>query len=103
MTVIHQLSRLPARSGETGAIHRVIQSPLEEEQKVLTGDALHPGRAFEVVAKLSFEDEVDALYLLLLAQLLAIANECFTATQRVAVLSGRLRAAFFNRASRFIT
>src|SRR6185369_765616 len=41
--------------------------------------------------------------LLLLAQLLTVANERFTATQRVSMLTGRLRTTFFNRASGFVT
>ena len=77
--------------------------PLEQEQKVFTGDPLHAGSAFEVVSKLALEDEVDSFDLLFLAQLLTVANERLAATQGVTMLSGRLRTTFFNRASGFVT
>ena len=87
VTVVHQLSpgdvRWKSRPGKLR-----YPAPLQQEQKVLAGDALHAGSAFEVVSKLPFEDEVDAFYLLLLSQLLAIADQRLAAAQRVTVLSG---------------
>ncbi len=97
--MVDELSCLPARGGKACAVNRVIQSPLKQEQQVLAGDSLHAGSAFEVVSKLPFKNEIDAFDLLLLAQLLAITDQRFAASHRVAVLSGRLRTAFFNRAS----
>jgi hypothetical protein len=80
----------------------VIETPLKQEQQVLTRYSLHARSAFEVVTELSFKDEIDALDLLLFAQLLAIANQRLAPTHRVAVLSGRLRTALFNRTRRFV-
>jgi len=100
--VVYELPRLPARSGETGPINGIVQSAFEQEQQVFTCDALHARRAFKVISKLTFEDEVDAFDLLLLAQLLAIANQGLTAAQRITVLPGRLRATLFNGARGFV-
>src|SRR4029450_5220855 len=61
------------------------------------------GSAFEVVSELALEDEVDSFDFLLLAQLLAVANQRLAATQGVTMLSGRLRTPFLNRASGFVT
>ena len=77
--------------------------PPEKRQEVLARDALHAGGLLEIVAELAFEDEVDALDLLLLAELLAVADQRLAAAQGVAVLSGRLRAALLNRARRLET
>src|SRR6185503_19768779 len=85
------------------AVNGIVQSPLEQEQKVLPRDSLHARGAFEVVSKLAFENEVDAFDLLLLSELLAIANQRFAAAQRVTMLTRRLRTTFFNRASGFVT
>jgi hypothetical protein len=103
VTVIDQLSGLTAGSGKTSAIDSIVQTPLEQKQQVLTGDSLHAGSTFEVVAKLPFKNEVNAFYLLLLAQLLAVADKRFATAQGVTVLSGRLGTAFLNRASGFVT
>jgi hypothetical protein len=103
VTVIDQLSGLTAGSGKTSAIDSVVQPSLEQEQEVLARNSLLASSAFEVVAKLPFQNEVDTFDLLLLAQLLAVANERFAAAHGVTVLSGRLRTAFLNRASGFVT
>ena len=103
MAVVYELAGLPARRGKASSIHRIIQAPFEQKQEILARDALHAGRTFEVVSELSFEDEVDALDLLLLAQLLAVTHEGLAAPQRVAMLSWWLGATFFNRTSGFVT
>src|SRR5215467_3903770 len=72
VSMIYQLPRLTPRCGKTRAIDGVIQPSLKQEQKVLTCDSFLPRRALEIVSKLSFENKVDALDLLLFAQLLAI-------------------------------
>jgi hypothetical protein len=100
VTVVHELTRLPARSGKSCAVDCVIETPLEQEKEVFTRDPLHAGSALEIVSELSFKDEVDALNLLLFAQLLAITDQRLAATHRVAVLSWRLCTAFFNRTRR---
>jgi hypothetical protein len=103
VTVIDQLSGLTAGSGKTSAIDGIVEAPLQQKQQVLARDSLHAGSTFEVVAKLPFKNEVDAFDFLLLAQLLAVANERFATAQRVTMLSGRLGTAFLNRASGFVT
>src|ERR1043165_7527102 len=100
--VVDELPRLPPRRGEARAVDGVVEPALQQAKKVLARDALHAGRALEVVAKLPFEDEVDSFDLLLLAQLLAVALQRLAAPQRVAVLAGRLRAALLNRARRLV-
>jgi hypothetical protein len=52
---------------------------------------------------LSFKNEVDAFDLLLFTQLLAVANQRLAAAHGVAVLSGRLCTALFDRTSRLVT
>src|SRR5207247_11197971 len=100
--VIDKLPRLPPRSRKSRAIDSIIQAALKQEQKVFTRDSFLPCGPLEVIPKLSFEDKVDALDLLLFAQLLALTGERLSAPHRVAMLSGRLRAAFFNRTGRFV-
>jgi len=101
--VVDELARLTARRCEARAIDRVVEAAFEKRQKVLARDAFHARGALEVVAKLSFEDEVNSLDLLLLAQLQAVALQSLAAAHRVSVLSGRLRAALLNRARRLET
>src|SRR5215831_13249346 len=102
MPMINELPGLSARRRKTRAISCVIQAALEQKQKILARDSLLPGRALEIVSKLSFENEIDAFDLLLFAQLLAIAGQRLAAPQRIAVLSGRLRTTFFNRTRGFV-
>jgi hypothetical protein len=52
---------------------------------------------------LSFEDKVDALDLLLFAQLLAVTRQSFAATHRVAMLSRRLGSALLDGTRRLVT
>jgi len=75
VAVIHQLSSLSPRSGKPRAVNRIIQTTLEQKQQVFTCDSLHAGSAFEIVTELSFKDEINALNLLLLAQLLTVADQ----------------------------
>src|SRR6267378_8599853 len=103
VSVIDQLARLPARGGEAGAISSVVQAPLQKEQKVLTSDPLLSRSALEVVAKLTFENEVDPFNFLLFAQLLTVADHGLAAPQRITMLPGRLCAALFNRTRRLVT
>src|SRR5215212_1912537 len=98
--VVDELARLAPRGGEARAVDRVVEPALKQAQEVLARDALHARRALEVVTELPFEHEVDALDLLLLAKLQPVALQRLAAAHRVAVLSGRLRAALLNRARR---
>ncbi len=101
--MVYQLARLSARGGKTCTVNRIVQPTFEQEQKVFAGNPLHARSALEIVTELSFKDEVDAFDLLLLAQLLAVSDQRLAATHRVAMLSGRLCTAFFNRTRRLVT
>src|SRR5260370_37152134 len=96
------MARLATRSRKPGPVDSVIQSSLEQKEKVLAGDAFLARRAFEVIPKLSFENKVDPFDLLLLAELLAVTGQRLSATHGIAMLSGRLSAALFNRTVRFV-
>src|SRR5262249_43935290 len=67
----------------------------ELHQQVLAGDALHAVGLLEVEAELPLEQAVDALHLLLLAQLQAVAEAAAAAA--LAVLARRI-AALLDRA-----
>src|SRR5687768_3508185 len=101
--VVDELARLAPRGGEARAVDRVVEPALEQAEQVLARDALHPRRALEVVAELPFEHEVDALDLLLLAELEPVPLQRLAAAHRVTVLSGRLRAALLDGARRLET
>src|SRR5579862_3128356 len=75
VSMADQLTSLTARLGESEAEHDVIETPLELLQQPLAGHALSARSLFEVVAELAFLGEVDALGLLLLAQLQAVAYD----------------------------
>ncbi len=75
VSVPHQLAGLRARRRKAKAIRNVIQATLEQLQQRLTGDAARPLRLLEVAAELILEHAVDALHLLLLAQLHAVAGQ----------------------------
>src|SRR5262249_44398589 len=101
--MVDQLPRLAPRGREARAIHTVIKPALKQKQQVFTRDASLPRSPVEVIAELSFENKVDALDLLLLAELLAISGQRLSAAHGIAMLSGRLSAALFNRTGRFVT
>src|SRR6266542_4440936 len=72
MAVTHHLPRFPARGGHAQAEHDVVQAALQQLEQVLTrASALTLGHG-EVAAELALEHTVDALGLLLLAQLDAV-------------------------------
>src|SRR3982074_3523911 len=96
VSVIHQLACLPARGREAGPIYGVVQPALQKKQQIFTSYSFLARGAFEVVAKLPFENEVDAFHFLLFPQLLAVAHYRLAATQRVTVLSRRLCTALFD-------
>ena len=89
----HDLARLRARTGETRAPHRVVQTPLEHDDQVFARGALGALGLLEVVAELPLEQAVGALHLLLFAQLQAVTGELLGAA-RLAVLSGNEVALF---------
>ena len=75
VAMVDQLPCLPARGRKTCAVNRIVQAPLKQEQQVLTCNSLHARSAFKIVSELSFKNEIDAFDLLLLTQLLAVANQ----------------------------
>src|SRR3990167_7114126 len=69
MPMTYQLASRVARTRQSGTLHGVIESQFQQAQQVFAGDALHPLRAFERAAKLTFQDAIEPLHLLLLPQL----------------------------------
>src|SRR5689334_1920241 len=65
----HELARGRTGDSEAHAVDDVVQARLEELQQVFTRVALLGGRLLVVVAELTLEQAVDALDLLLFAQL----------------------------------
>src|SRR5262245_49254983 len=94
--VAHQLPRLRPRGREAQAVDHVVHAPLEQLQQRLAGDAARALRHLEVAAELVLEDAVNALDLLLLAQLQAVADQLGLAQlavlprRQVALLDGAL-------------
>ena len=84
------------RGGEAQAVDDVVETALELLQQDLAGDALGAAGLLEVVAELAFQHEVDALGLLLFAQLQAVADDlglavfAMLAGNEVALLDGAL-------------
>ena len=71
----NQLARLGARGGHAHAVDGVVEAALQQLQQRLAGDAAAGALGlFEVAAELIFQHAVDALDLLLLAQLHAVAD-----------------------------
>src|SRR6267142_797163 len=90
VAVPHQLARLRAGVGEAEPEDHAVEALLEELEQVLAGLALGSRAARVVAAELRLEQTVEALDLLLLAQLHAVLGELGAA---LAVLARRVRAA----------
>ena len=86
-----ELTRCLAAGGETHAVHHVIEATLECREKVVARDAGQRAHLLEGVPELLLAHPVDALDLLLLAQLLRVLRRLATARRRLAVLAGRIR------------
>src|SRR5438128_9203072 len=91
----HELARLRTRGREPEPVGHVVEPPLEQLQQRLARDAARALRLLEVAAELVLEDAVDALDLLLLAELHAVAGHLLL--PRLAVLTGS-EVALFDRA-----
>jgi len=90
VAVADQLARLGVIRREAHAVDDVVQAPLEQLDQRVTRDALGAQRLVVVAAELALRDAVDALDLLLLAQLLAVVRALAAAV--LAVLTRRIRA-----------
>ena len=95
VAVARELPRLRPRRREPEAIEHVVQAALQQLEQRLAGDAARPVRHLEVAAELVLEHPVDALDLLLLAQLQAVADDLRLA--QLAVLARR-QVALLDRA-----
>src|SRR5262249_6576667 len=87
VAVAHQLPRLRPRRRPAEPVDHVVESPLEQLQQRHAGDAAGPLGGLEVPAELVLQHPVNALHLLLLAQLQTVAGELRLA--RLAVLPRR--------------
>src|SRR5579862_1115891 len=85
VAVKHKLPRLRARTGESHAVDRVVETPLEHDHQVRSGGPLGALRLLEIVTELPLKQAVGALHLLLFAQLHAVADHLWPA--RLAVLA----------------
>src|SRR5688572_19125439 len=86
VAVAHELARLRSRRREPEPVDDVVEPALEQLQQRLAGDAALTFGRLEVAAELILEHTVDALHLLLFAQLDAVAHEL--GLSRLPVLSG---------------
>ena len=94
MAVTDELPRLTAGDCESETEHDVVQAPLQLLQQNFAGHALGAGGLLEIIAELAFLGKINALSLLLLAQLQAIADDLRFA---VAAMLARRKIALFNR------
>ena len=91
VTVADELARLGVIAREAHAVDDVVEPALEQLDQRVTRDARRLERLVVVAAELALGDAVDALDLLLLAQLLAVVRALAAAV--LAVLARRIRAA----------
>src|SRR5438105_895614 len=87
VAVANELARLAARNREAKAEHHVVEPRFELLQQALARHAAGARRFFKVGAELPFLREVDALGLLLFAELQAVTDDFRLAV--FAVLPGR--------------
>src|SRR5207247_2040450 len=94
--VAHELPGLRTRRRQAEPVDDVVEPPLEKLQQRHARDAARPLGRLEVAAELILEHAVDALHLLLLAELQAVAGElrlprlAVLARREVALLDGAL-------------
>src|SRR5262245_44067443 len=85
VTVPGELARLGVIGGESHPVDDVVQPALEQDEQVVAGHSLHAQGLVVVTTELALGNPVDALDLLLLAQLLAIVG--LLAATRLSVLT----------------
>src|SRR6266567_2397476 len=96
MTMAYQLPCLAARNPESQPQNDAVQPALELLQQQFASNALSARRFFEIIAELGFLSEIDALGLLLLAQLQTITDNlgfavlAMLARSKIALLNGTL-------------
>src|SRR5438093_3137006 len=90
VSVPDQLPRLCARSGKSERVNDVVQTQLELAEKIVAGNAVLLRGAPEIQTELPFQQAVNALDLLLLTKLQAIAQDFGTTP---AMLTGGVVAA----------
>src|SRR5204862_436962 len=91
VAVANELARLGVIARKTHPVDDVVEPTLEQLDQGVTGDAGHLEGLVVVATELALGDAVDALDLLLLAQLLTVVGALATAV--LAVLPRRIRAA----------
>src|SRR5207302_1461413 len=90
MPMTDELARRATARGEAHPIHHVVETALERREQVVPGDARRRAHALERVAELLLAQLIDALDLLLLAQLLGVLRRLAAARSVLAVLAGRV-------------
>src|SRR5262245_49802078 len=90
----NQLPSLGARQAETQAADHVIQSPLEQAHKRLTGVSLPFDGPLVVAAELSFQYAVISLHLLLLPKVNAVIRQFAAAGGHTGRVLSALNSAF---------
>ena len=95
MAVADDLPGLTARDSETKPVNHVVEPALKLLQEQLAGDTRLARRFFKVVAELVFQGEIDALGLLLFAELQAISYDLGFA---ILAMLARSEVALFYRA-----
>ena len=83
VTVADDLPGVRARQRQPHAVDDVVEAPFERDEQRFAGNARALRRFLEVLAELALEHAVDALDLLLLAQLNVVVGRSATATTTV--------------------
>src|SRR5688572_23141741 len=91
VTVADELSRCLATGGEAHAVHDVVETALQCGEEIVSGDSGLRCNALESIAELFFAYSIDALDLLLLAELLRVLGHLATSGGRGSMLSGGRR------------
>src|SRR5689334_11946292 len=91
MAVPNELTRCFTARRETHAVNHVIEPALKCREKVVARDSRERRHLFEGVAELLLAEAIDALDLLLLAELLGILRRLTSARRALSVLAGSVR------------
>jgi hypothetical protein len=80
MSVVNDLSGLTARRTESKTVHHVIESSLQEHEKLCSRHTLASSGSIKRISELPFEKTIRSLNLLLLSQLNLKVRESLTTT-----------------------